>query len=127
MALIPNKLQKQVVNNRCKGIHKYRRFSKKNKTYKTDCYYCANCGHQVKIENFFGYTTICWGCGKPFSVPAGQLKIFPKCEVCSPSDNKKIAHIMSTPDLKQSWMEESEAKDNVMKEMLDTLNELGIK
>lgn len=118
---VPNKLQKQVVNNRCKGIHKYRRFSLKNKTYRTDCYYCSYCGHKVKIEDFFGYTTICWGCGDAFSVPAGQLKIFPKCSECLTGIPDKR---LNTPELKQEWEKEKVSREEVLDEMLA---DLGLK
>ncbi len=122
MSLIPNKLQKQIVNNRCKGIHKYRRFGKNNKTYRLDVYYCANCGHQVKIENIFGYNSLCWGCGKPFNIPAGMLKLMPTCPNCTSKDDKRIKHKIGIGQL--DWMEEPKVEVSITAD--DLLREVGL-
>ena len=123
MALIPNKLQKQIVNNRCKAVHKYRRFSKGNKTYKLDVYYCANCGHQVKIVDIFGRYTICWSCEKPFSVGVRMLKLFPTCPDCTRKDGKRILNMK--PDVDLTWMEDKKEETSITVD--DLLREVGLK
>lgn len=80
MAIIPNKLQRQTVSNRCRGTHKFRRFTKKNKTFLKDRYYCANCGFTVLIEKIYGWMTKCWGCGEEFNIV--NTKVYPKCNKC---------------------------------------------
>jgi ribosomal protein L37AE/L43A len=71
------------VENPCKGnVHRYRRFSKKNKTYRTDVYFCADCGNRIKLESIFGSLTRCWNCGKVFNFDFVRLPIFPICENC---------------------------------------------
>lgn len=90
--MIPNKLQNQIVfGKKCK-VHKFRRFSTNNKTYRTDLYYCEACGHNVEIARIFGKQCICWKCGNAFSIPAGMTKLFPTCKNCTPLDSKHKKH-----------------------------------
>jgi len=68
-------------------VHKFRRFSKKNKTFRTDSYYCSECGKRVLIVDVYGIKTLCWKCGRVFSMNE-KTKIFPTCGECeSVSEN----------------------------------------
>lgn len=96
--MIPNKLQNQIVfGKKCK-VHKFRRFSTNNKTYRTDLYYCAVCGHNVEIKRIFGKQSLCWKCGDAFSIPVGMTKLMPTCEKCTPLDNKHKKHVTLVQD-----------------------------
>ncbi len=120
MAIIPNKLQRQTVNHKCKYVHKFRRFSKKNKTFLTDRYYCANCGHQVMAESIYGHQTICWRCGNTFNIT--MMKVYPTCPDCTGKTNAKMK--VQFKNEANDWMEDKEKKENILDEML---NELGLK
>ena len=69
---------------KCVRAHKYLRFSKKNKTYKTDRYFCADCGHNKKFSEMFGILTRCWNCEREFSFnfTGSKLMLKPVCNDC---------------------------------------------
>lgn len=122
-SVIPNKLQKvRKIENKC-TIHKYRRFSLKNKTFRTDCYYCANCGHKVKIEDIFGTKSICWECKKEFSIGIHN-QVYPKCEDCRKS--KGISITKPAPDIDLDFLESSDVETNSNDKGIELLKELGL-
>lgn len=88
---IPNKLQgNRRIRKNCVSVHKYRRFSKKNKTYDLRYYFCADCGHKILLEQIYGVITECWKCGKAFSFYfMRKLPIFPLCEDCDKNESEK--------------------------------------
>lgn len=81
---LPTKLtptRKPSLKRRC-SVHKYIRFSKRNKTYRTDIYYCTSCPHTITIDRIVGRKCICWECGKVFTVGIGDFPMKPKCNDC---------------------------------------------
>lgn len=120
MSLIPNKLQKQVINHKCKGAHFFRRFTKKNKTFKTDRYYCKVCGFSVLLENSYGHQTICHGCGDVFSM--WDLKVYPKCPACRHNKTFSQRHPTELSDWMDDKATHAEVKEIKSKE--DIINEL---
>lgn len=139
---IPTKLAKvNRIENRCKSAHKYRRFTLKNKTYRTDRYFCADCGHNILIEKFFGIMTKCWRCNQAFSIKPernGNLPIYPKCDNCKEiiKNRKNGSKTNSTnppDDITLDFLEssvESEIEDSSKSEVndkgIDLLKELGL-
>lgn len=122
--IIPNKLQKRVVAGlKDNHVHKFRRFTKKNKTFRTDLYFCALCGKSVEINKSFGLVTICWKCGNPFNMN-GTTPVYPKCLACTGSNQEVVTTKEHHPsDL--SFMEETEPTKQELIE--NTLKELGLK
>lgn len=125
--LLPNKLARpRKINGKCL-THKYRRFSKKNKTYRTDRYYCANCGHQKLIVDIFGSECLCWGCDKIFNIKVGDTRLFPLCANCLNKKHGKDVEVIKTldaQDISSDWIEGETKKEDIFEEML---GELGIK
>lgn len=120
--VIPNKLARvKKVENKC-AIHMYRRFSLKNKTFRTDLYYCAKCGHKVKVELIFGTKCICWKCKKEFSIGIHN-QIYPKCEDCRKSSGKEVI-IPTRPDIELDFLESSEVEKS--DKGTELLKELGL-
>lgn len=118
MADLQKKLQKErTIEGKCKYVHKYFRFAGHNKTYRTDVYYCALCGHKVKIEEIVGKFTTCWKCGQAFSVPVAMLKLKPTCFDCT--HKKAISYLKPEGT---NWIEgqdkaEAIDKDDVIAEI----------
>lgn len=113
---IPNKLQKErTTDGKCKYVHKYMRFSGKNKTYRTDVYYCALCGHKVKIEEIFGKYTKCWHCNEPFNIPVGMIKLKPTCHKCTSKDNKHKTVVVPNND----WLDSGNTVEKGTTETID--------
>jgi hypothetical protein len=96
----------------CSGIHKYRRFSKKNKTFRTDVYFCADCGNRVKLDAIFGTKTRCWGCNNVFNFNFVSLPIFPLCDNCDKSKMKEKRTVE-----KEEEISGEEVLANMMKEL----------
>jgi hypothetical protein len=111
------------IRDRCKIAHKYRRFSKKNKTFHTDRYYCAHCGYQISIEDIFGKVCLCWSCNEPFEIGINQIKLFPRCYSCTHKNSSKV-EIGDAKNL--DWMEDKEEK-SIEQISEEWMRDLGLK
>jgi hypothetical protein len=109
---------------KCK-IHKYRRFSKRNKTFRTDIYYCANCSSHIPLNMLYGKLIECWRCGRAFNFLGNKNNTLPLKPECGCKNEDVINTSSSINDNPNTWMEERKelTRDEVLEDLLGMIEE----
>lgn len=120
----PQIIKRESSSMKCK-VHKYRRFSKRNKTFRTDIYYCSRCSSYIPLDMLYGKLIECWRCGNAFNFLGNKNNTLPMKPECG-CKNKEVENITSDKE-DLSWMEERRqlTRDEILEDLLGSISDIG--
>ena len=111
------------LGSKCK-VHKYRRFSKRNKTFRTDIYYCSRCSSYIPLDMLYGKQIECWRCGRVFNFLGNKnntLPMKPECGCKNEATDEAKEVASNSRDL--SWTEEKQqlTREEILEDLLGSI------